>query len=92
MLAPNSTVFEWYNPAVVEQRLLGQIPHAELTQGLRDELGADGILNARVWIEGAASPGTFYQLAASVEAYDSPASDIGPGAPAPAPAPRRRTE
>jgi RNA polymerase sigma factor (sigma-70 family) len=72
MLSPNATAFEWYNPAVVEQRLLGQIPHAQLPQALRNELSTDGILNARLWIEGATSPGTFYQLAASVEAYDSP--------------------
>ncbi|HVT82051.1 MAG TPA: hypothetical protein VHM90_15520, partial [Phycisphaerae bacterium] len=72
MLASNTTVFEWYDPAAIEQRLLGQIPHAELPQGLRNELSADGILNARLWIEGATSPGTYYQLAASVEAYDPP--------------------
>jgi hypothetical protein len=78
MLASGTCVFEWYNPQYVDPALLTQIPHAPLTQGLWNELSPDGVLDAHVWIDGATATGSFYQLAATVEAWDQPNPEPSP--------------
>jgi hypothetical protein len=72
MLAGGTSIFEWYNPNYVDPALLTQIPHAPLTQGLWNELSPDGVLDAHVWIDGASATGSFYQFAATLEAWDRP--------------------
>jgi hypothetical protein len=72
MLAGGTCIFEWYNPVYRDPALLNNIPHAELTPGLWNELSPDGVLNANLWIDGASSTGSYYQFAASLEAWDRP--------------------
>lgn len=72
MLSPTSTVFEWYNPAYIDPKLLDRMPHAVLTQGLSREINDDGILDATFWIDGSPVAGSYYQLSVVVEAWDAP--------------------
>lgn len=72
MLSSTVSIFEWYNPVYIDPSLLTQIPHAPLTSGWWNELSPDGVLNARVWVEGAPTTGSFYSLSAALEASDAP--------------------